>query len=272
MWDASQHSNIQFTRVASQNEAGNLRSSKAEFVECVVSTSEKQDRRLFEFSKTNVIISTVGMTSKSHNYKGLVELAISCESFDVVLQDEKQNENGENLLVIPCFLKPSIGLLVLSDDGEQTPPYLPGVLRQSKSKPGLPEPVQTMNLQDLHMSIATSAYRSLMQRPVPIQTWLSALFNLLKKRGRLVEELTLQNFKPCADDEADVTIVTLPNLDGLLSQAGATCMKRCALPGLLFIACCRLPPTMALFTGIQYYSSAFWVNTKPSETRTTSIH
>ena len=107
------------------------------------------------------------------------------------------------------------------------------------------------------MGIATSPYRSLMQKPVPIQTWLSALFNLLKTRGRLVEELTLPNFKPCANDEDDVTIVTLPNLDGLLSQAEATCMKQCALPGLLFIACCRLPPTMALFTGMHYYPSAF---------------
>ena len=38
MWEASQHSNIDFTRVASQKEAGNLRSSKAEFVECVIGT------------------------------------------------------------------------------------------------------------------------------------------------------------------------------------------------------------------------------------------
>ena len=56
---------------------------------------------LCEYSKTDVIISTAGMTGKSSNHKGTVELAISCESFDVVLQDEKQNENGENLLVIP---------------------------------------------------------------------------------------------------------------------------------------------------------------------------
>ena len=179
------------------------------------------------------------------------------ETFDVVSHDEKQNENRENLLVIPCLLKPSSGLLVLSDDGEQTPPFLTGVLKRSKSKPGLPEPVQTMNLQDLHMSTATSPYRPLMQKPVPIQTWLIALFNLLKKRQRLVEELTLPNFKACESDEDDVTIVTLPNLDGLLSQAEATCMKRCELPGLLFSTCCRLPPTMALLTGIQYYPSAF---------------
>ena len=67
----------------------------------------------------------------------------------------------------------------------------------------------------------------------------------------------MPKFKACADDEDDVTMVTLPNLDGLSSQAEATCMKRCELPRLLFIACCRLPPTMALFTGIQYYPSAF---------------
>ena len=86
-----------------------------------------------EYSKTNVIISTVGMTGKSHNHKGTVELAISCETFDVVFQDEKQKENGENLSVIPCCLKLSSGLLVLFDDGEQAPPYLPGVLRFAKS-------------------------------------------------------------------------------------------------------------------------------------------
>ena len=102
------------------------------------------------------------MTSKSSNDKGNVERAISCESFDLVLQDEKHNENWENLMTMPCFLKPRIGLLALFDDGEQTPPYLPSVLRQSKKKPGLPEPVSTINLQDLHVCIATSPYRSLM--------------------------------------------------------------------------------------------------------------
>eukprot|EP00973_Karenia_brevis_P016915 2319642-Karenia_brevis.AAC.1 len=54
----------------------------------------------------------------------------------------------------------------------------------------------------------------------------------------------------------DVTLVTLSNLDGLFSQAQSTCMKRCALPGLLLIVCCRLTPFMALVTGMQYYPSA----------------
>ena len=33
-------------------------------------------------------------------------------------------------------------------------------------------------------------------------------------------------------------------------------MKQCSLPGLLFITCCRLPPTVALLSGFQYYPSA----------------
>eukprot|EP00973_Karenia_brevis_P029753 4105337-Karenia_brevis.AAC.1 len=33
-------------------------------------------------------------------------------------------------------------------------------------------------------------------------------------------------------------------------------MKRCELPGFLFIACCRLPPFLALLTGMQHYPSA----------------
>ena len=61
-------------------------------MERVAATGEKQERRLLEYSKTNVIISRVGMTGKSHNHKGTVELAISCETFDVAVEDEKQKE------------------------------------------------------------------------------------------------------------------------------------------------------------------------------------
>ena len=48
MWVASQHSNIHVSRVASQEEAGFLRSSKAAFAECVLGTSDKEERRFFE--------------------------------------------------------------------------------------------------------------------------------------------------------------------------------------------------------------------------------
>ena len=82
------------------------------------------------------------------------------------------------------------------------------------------------------------------------------LFDLLKHRQRLVDEVSLPNFSAYQSDEQDVTLVTLPHLDGLLSQAEATCMKQCSLPGLLFITCCRLPPTMALLSGFQYYPTA----------------
>ena len=74
------------------------------------------------------------MTSRSHNVRGTLELAIPCERFDVVFEDDKQNENGENLLVIPCYLKPSSGVLVFFDDAEQTPPHLHSVLRPPKRK------------------------------------------------------------------------------------------------------------------------------------------
>ena len=131
------------------------------------------------------------------------------------------------------------------------------MLRPPKKKPGLPDLVETNHFRDLHMSIATTPYRPLMNKPVPIQNWLLAVYNLLGKRQRPVEELTLPCYTACESDEKDVMLVTLPDLDGLLSQAEATCMKRCDLPGLLFIACCRLPPLLALLTGMQCYPTAF---------------
>eukprot|EP00973_Karenia_brevis_P057535 8002328-Karenia_brevis.AAC.1 len=91
---------------------------------------------------------------------------------------------------------------------------------------------------------------------MPLQQWPLSVYNLLEKRQRLVKDLTLPCYTACESDEKDVTLVTLPNLDGLFSQAEATCMKRYELPGLLFIACCRLPPFLALLTGMQYYPSA----------------
>ena len=106
MFETSQHSNMHFTRVAARGEVDKLRSEKVKFIECVTGTSEHHERHLFNYSKTNVIITTVGMTAKSHNVKGTVELVIPCESFDVVFQDEKQNESGENLMLNPSFLKP----------------------------------------------------------------------------------------------------------------------------------------------------------------------
>ena len=71
-----------------------------------------------------------------------------------------------------------------------------------------------------------------------------------------MDDLSLPNFSAYQSDEQDVTLVRLPHLDGLLSQAEATCMKQCSLPGLLFITCCRLPPTMALLSRLQYYPTA----------------
>eukprot|EP00973_Karenia_brevis_P035657 4919490-Karenia_brevis.AAC.1 len=47
------------------------------------------------------------------------------------------------------------------------------------------------DLRDLHMSIATTPYRLLMNKPVPIQHWLLAVYKLMEKRQRLVEDLTL---------------------------------------------------------------------------------
>ena len=93
---------------------------------------------------------------------------------------------------------------MVSDDGQPKPPFLPGVLRSCTKKPGVPQPVKTIPLGDLHMSIATSLYRPLIQKDVSIQTWLLALFNLWKNRQRLVGDLTLPNYLAYERDEQDV--------------------------------------------------------------------
>eukprot|EP00973_Karenia_brevis_P058207 8102925-Karenia_brevis.AAC.1 len=69
------------------------------------------------------------------------------------------------------------------------------------------------------MSVATTPYRQLTKKPVPIQEWLLAVYDLMGQRKQVVKELTLPNYMACADDERDVTLVTLANLEGLLSQA-----------------------------------------------------
>ena len=96
----------------SQGAATKLRRTKSNFEECVAATVEKMDRRFLEQVKTN-------------NQQRIVELAISCETSAVVYQDEKQNENPEHLLVMPCFLNTSSNLLVVFDDGQPKPPSYP---------------------------------------------------------------------------------------------------------------------------------------------------
>ena len=230
MFETSQHSNIHFTRVAARGEVDKLRMERAKYIECVTGTGEHHERHLLNYSKTNVIITTCGMTAKSHNVKGTVELVIPCESFDVVFQDEKQNENGENLMLTPCLLKPS-SLAVPFDDKSQTPPHQPRVSRPSQSRQGILKPVQTHELRDLHMSITTSPYRPLMPKNVPIEKWLERLFDLLKERQHYVDDQSLPNVSAYESDEQDVLLVTSRHLDGLLNQAEATCMKQCSLPG-----------------------------------------
>eukprot|EP00973_Karenia_brevis_P029383 4052629-Karenia_brevis.AAC.1 len=63
------------------------------------------------------------------------------------------------------------------------------------------------------MSIATTHYGQLMNRPVPVHEWLLAVYKLMEKRQRVVEDLTLPHYTACENDEKDVTLVTLPNLD-----------------------------------------------------------
>ena len=158
-------------------------------------------------------------------------------------------------MLMPCFLKPS-SLAVLFDDKSQTPPHQPRILRPSQKGHGNLRPVQTHELQDLHMSIAISPYRPLMQKSVPIKKWLEKLFDLLKEREHFVDDQSLPTFSAYESDEQDVVLGTSRHLDGLLNQAEATCMKQCSLPGLLFITCCRLPPTVVLLSGFQYYPTA----------------
>eukprot|EP00973_Karenia_brevis_P006402 870910-Karenia_brevis.AAC.1 len=69
------------------------------------------------------------------------------------------------------------------------------------------------------MSVATTPYRQLMKKPLPIQEWLLAVYDLMGQREQIVKELTLPDYMACADGEKDVTLVTFSNLEGLLSQA-----------------------------------------------------
>ena len=160
----------------SQGAATKLRRTKSNFEECVAATVEKMDRRFLEQAKTN-------------NQQRIVELAISCETSAVVYQDEKQNENPEHLLVMPCFLNTSSNLLVVFDDGQPETPFLPGVLRSCTKKLGASQPVKTIPLRDLHMRNATPLYRPLMQKTDSVQTWLFALCSLLTSRQRLAGDL-----------------------------------------------------------------------------------
>ena len=167
-------------------------------------------------------------------------------------------------MLIPCFLKPS-SIAVLFDDKTQTPPHQPRVLRPSRSKDGTVKPLRTHELRDLHMSIATSPYRPLMMKNVPIQEWLNKLFDLMKERQHFVDDDSFANYSGYECDEQDVFLVTSRHLDGLLNQAEAACVKQCSLPGLLFPTCCRMPATIALLSGFQYYPSAF--GSKPRSRR-----
>eukprot|EP00973_Karenia_brevis_P092640 12413405-Karenia_brevis.AAC.1 len=74
----------------------------------MAAAGDRKEYDLLKSRKTNVIITTFGMASKTQNEKGTLELAIPCQKFDVVFEDEVQNENGENLFLIPCYLKPLI--------------------------------------------------------------------------------------------------------------------------------------------------------------------
>ena len=106
------------------------------------------------------------------------------------------------------------------------------------------------------MNLATTPYRPLMQSPVPIGEWLTALFELLVERNLLIPRLTLQGSNACAKDAMDVMLATFEGLDGLLYKAETTCNIPCPFPGLLFIVCCRLTPPMACLTGMMYYPNA----------------
>ena len=112
----------------------------------------------------------------------------------------KQREPVGDALV----LKASSSLLVVSDDGQPKPPCLAGVLRSCTKKPGVPQLVESIPLGGLHMSLATSLYRPLSQKPVSIHTWFVALFNLWKNRQRLVGDFTLPNYLAYERDEQDV--------------------------------------------------------------------
>ena len=63
MWDASKHSNIHLTRLASQNEAAKLPSLQSDISECVAVAGERHERGLLQYWKTNVVITTVGQVA-----------------------------------------------------------------------------------------------------------------------------------------------------------------------------------------------------------------
>ena len=105
MFETSQHSNIHFTRVAARDQIEHLRKNQVAFLDCVTGTGDNNQRYILHQSKINVIISTVGMTSQSHNKKGTMELVIPCESFDVVFQDEKTEREWTALNAYPMLFE-----------------------------------------------------------------------------------------------------------------------------------------------------------------------
>eukprot|EP00973_Karenia_brevis_P030441 4197024-Karenia_brevis.AAC.1 len=85
--------NINLKRLASQGETAKQRKLNSNIAECIAAAGDRSEYELLKNGKTNVVITTFGMTSKTHNAKGSLELAIPCEKCDVVFEDEKQNEN-----------------------------------------------------------------------------------------------------------------------------------------------------------------------------------
>ena len=59
-----------------------------------------------------MVILTFGVIGRAANIQGKMALCLPTEKFQIICADGKQNENGENLLLLPCFLKAGHGLLV----------------------------------------------------------------------------------------------------------------------------------------------------------------
>ena len=74
------------------------------------------------------------MAGGTSNNRGTISLNLEVGQFDIIFEDEKQNEHGPNLLLIASYLKPCSGLLVVFDDSEQTPPHMPSCLLLNQNR------------------------------------------------------------------------------------------------------------------------------------------
>ena len=101
MYEASQQCNINVTRIASNSDATKHTEMPVDHGSCGVRAGRRSGQDLLPRCKTNVVILTFGMTGKAVRIQRTIERCLPTEQFHLISADEKQNENGENLLLLP---------------------------------------------------------------------------------------------------------------------------------------------------------------------------